>query len=94
LFRHLTQWPGSLAVTAALLAPLARSGELARLRREIILAAESIAGELISTPRMSFPPPPEAALEAILRVFDLFRMTLIAKMLPVGQILSQALELP
>jgi hypothetical protein len=92
LFRHLTLWPGSLAVTAALLAPLVRSGELARLRRETILAAESIAGELISNPGMGFPPPPEAAQEAMLRVFDLFRMTLIAKMLPVGQILSQALD--
>ena len=34
LFRHLTLWPGSLAVAAALLAPLSQSGELARLRRE------------------------------------------------------------
>jgi len=92
LFRHLTLWPSSLAVTAALLAPLAQSGELTRLRQETIRAAERIAGELISSPGMGFPPPPQAAREALLRALDLFRTTLIAKMLPVGQILSQALK--
>jgi len=92
LFRHLTLWPGSLAVAAALLTPLSQSGELARLRRETTIAAEEIADEMISTAELNCPPPPEAAREAILHALDLFRTTLIAKMLPVGQILSQALE--
>ena len=92
LFRHLTLWPGSLAVAAALLTPLSQSGELARLRRETTVAAEEIADEMISTAELNCPPPPEAAREAILHALDLFRTTLIAKMLPVGQILSQALE--
>ncbi|WP_154072090.1 hypothetical protein [Bradyrhizobium erythrophlei] len=92
LFRHLALWPSSLAVTAALLTPLAQSGELTRLRQETIRAAERIAGELISSPGVGFPPPPQAAREAVLRALDLFRTTLIAKMLPVGQILSQALK--
>jgi hypothetical protein len=92
LFRQLALWPSSLAVTAALLTPLAQSGELTRLRQETIRAAERIAGELISSPGVGFPPPPQAAREAMLRALDLFRTTLIAKMLPVGQILSQALK--
>jgi len=92
LFRQLTLWPSSLAVTAALLTPLAQSGELTRLRQETMRAAERIASELISSPRVGFPPPPQAAREAMLRALDLFRTTLIAKMLPVGQILSQALK--
>jgi hypothetical protein len=92
LFRQLALWPGGLAVTAALLTPLAQSGELTRLRQETIRAAERIAGELISSPKVGFPPPPQAAREAVLRALDLFRTTLIAKMLPVGQILSQALK--
>ena len=92
LFRQLTQWPSSLAVTAVLLTPLAQSGELTRLRQKTIRAAERIAGELISNPRVGFPPPPQAARQAVLHALDLFRTTLIAKMLPVGQILSQALK--
>jgi len=92
LFRHLTLWPGSLAVAAALLAPLSQSGELARLRRETVIAAEDIAHEMVSTAELICPPPPEAAKEPILHALDLFRTTLIAKMLPVGQILSQALK--
>jgi hypothetical protein len=92
LFRHLTLWPGGLAVAAALLAPLSQSGELARLRRETVIAAEEIADKMISTAEPDCPPPPEAEREAILRALDLFRTTLIAKMLPVGQILSQALR--
>jgi len=63
-----------------------------RLRQETMRAAERIASELISSPRVGFPPPPQAAREAMLRALDLFRTTLIAKMLPVGQILSQALK--
>ena len=47
---------------------------------------------MISTAELNCPPPPEAAREAILHALDLFRTTLIAKMLPVGRILSQALE--
>jgi len=92
LFRQLTQWPSSLAVTAVLLTPLAQSGELTRLRQKTIRAAERIASELISSPRVGFPPPPQAARQAVLHALDLFRTTLIAKMLPVGQILSQALK--
>jgi hypothetical protein len=92
LFRHLALWPSSLAVTTALLASLAQSGELTRLRQETIQAAERIAGELISSPGVGFPPAPEAAREALVRALDLFRTTLIAKMLPVGQILSLALK--
>lgn len=92
LFRQLTQWPSSLAVAAALLTPLAQSGELTRLRQKTIRAAERIAGELISNPRVGFPPPPQETREATLRALDLFRTTLIAKLLPVGQILSQALK--
>jgi hypothetical protein len=92
LFRHLALWPSSLAVTTALMASLAQSGELTRLRQETIRAAERIAGELISSPGVGFPPPPEATREALLRALDLFRTTLIAKMLPVGQILSLALK--
>jgi hypothetical protein len=92
LFRHLALWPSSLAVTTALLASLAQSGELTRLRQETIQAAERIAGELIPSPGVGFPPPPEATREALLRALDLFRTTLIAKMLPVGQILSLALK--
>jgi hypothetical protein len=92
LFRHLTMWPGTLAVAAALLTPLAQSGELARLRRETTVAAEEIADEMISTAELNCPPPPEAAQEPILHALDLFRTTLIAKMLPIGQILSQALK--
>jgi len=60
LFRQLTQWPSSLAVTAVLLTPLAQSGELTRLRQETMRAAERIASELISSPRVGFPPPPQA----------------------------------
>jgi hypothetical protein len=92
LFRELTLWPGSLAVTAALLTPLAQSGELTRLRQQTTRAAETIASRLISSSRVGFPPPPPAAREAVLRALDLFRTTLIAKLLPVGQILSRALE--
>ena len=92
MFRHLALWPGSLAVVAALLAPLSQSGELARLRRAATVAAEAIAAEMISATKPDCPPPPEAAREAILHALDLFRTTLIAKMLPVGQILSQALK--
>jgi hypothetical protein len=92
LFRHLTLWPGSLAVAAALLTPLSQSGELARLRREMTVAAEEIANEMISMAELNCPPPPQAEREAILHALDLFRKTLIAKMLPVGQILSKALE--
>jgi hypothetical protein len=55
-------------------------------------AAEEIANDMISTAELNCPPPPEAAREAILHALDLFRTTLIAKMLPVGRILSQALE--
>ena len=91
LFRHLTLWPGSLAVAAALLAPLSQSGELARLRRETTAVAEEIADGMISTAELNCPSPPKAAQELILHTLDLFRTTLIAKMLPVGQILSQAL---
>ncbi len=43
LFRHLTLWPTSLAVAGAMLAPLSRSGELARLRDETTFRAEEIA---------------------------------------------------
>jgi hypothetical protein len=92
MFRHLASWPASLAVAAALLAPLSRSGELARLRRATTVAAEAIAGEMISATKPDCPPPPEAEREAIRRALDLFRTTLIAKMLPVGQILSRALK--
>jgi hypothetical protein len=92
LFRHLTLWPGSLAVAAALLAPLSQSGELARLRRETTVAAEAIADRMISPAKLDCPPPPEATREAILHALDLFRTTLIAKMLPIGRILSQALK--
>lgn len=92
LYRHLTLWPGSLAVTAALLTPLSQSGELARLRREATAAAEEIADKMVSAAELNCPPPPEASRQSILNTLDLFRTTLIAKMLPVGQILSQALE--
>jgi hypothetical protein len=91
LFRHLTLWPGSLAVAAALLTPLAQSGDLARLRRETTIAAEELADELISGTELHGPPPPEVTREAILHALDLFRTTLIPKMLPIGQILSRAL---
>jgi hypothetical protein len=91
LFRELTLWPGSLAVTAALLTPLAQSGELTRLRQQTTRAAETVASELISSSRVGFPPPPPAAREAVLLALDLFRTTLIAKLLPVGQILLRAL---
>lgn len=91
LFRELTLWPGSLAVTAALLTPLAQSGELTRLRQQTTRAAETIASQLISSSRVGFPPPPPAAREAVLYALNLFRTTLIAKLLPVGQILSRAL---
>ena len=57
LFRELTLWPDSLAVTAALLTPLAQSGELARLRQQTTRAAETIASRLISSSRVGFPPP-------------------------------------
>ena len=92
LFRHLALWPGSLAVVAALLVPLSQSGELARLRRETTVVAEELADRMISMAELNCPPPPKAARESILHILDLFRTTLIAKMLPVGQILSQALE--
>src|SRR5258708_6086455 len=82
-------WTG---VPAAPLTPWANSGGVPRQRQKTIRAAERIAGELISNPRVGFPPPPQAAREATLRALDLFRTTLIAKMLPVGQILSQALK--
>jgi hypothetical protein len=75
-----------------ILAPELQIDKLARLRRETRIAAEQIAKEMISTAEPNCPPPPEAEREAILRALDLFRTTLIAKMLPVGQILSQALE--
>ena len=92
LFRHLTLWPGSLVVTGALLAPLSQSGELARLRRETTISAEEIADKMISMTKPDCPPPPEAGHEAILNALDLFRTSVIAKMLPIGRILSRALE--
>jgi hypothetical protein len=93
LFRHLTLWPGSLAIAGALLAPLSRSGELARLRAETTFSAEQIADEMISMAKPDCPPPPEAAQDSILKALDLFRTSVIAKMLPIGRILSQALKL-
>jgi hypothetical protein len=92
LFRHLTLWPGSLAVAGAMLAPLSRSGELARLRDETTFLAEEIADEMISTAKPNCAPPPEAGRESILNALDLFRTSVIAKMLPIGRILSQALR--
>jgi hypothetical protein len=91
LFRHLTLWPGSLAIAGALLAPLSRSGEIARLRSETTSSAEEIADEMISLTKPNCPPPPEAGRESILNALDLFRTSVIAKMLPIGRILSQAL---
>jgi hypothetical protein len=92
LFRHLTLWPGSLAVAGAMLAPLSRSGELARLRDEATFSAEEIANEMISTTKPNCASPPDAGREAILNALDLFRTSVIAKMLPIGRILSQALR--
>jgi hypothetical protein len=92
LFRHLTLWPGSLAIAGALLAPLSQSGELARLRDEATFSAEEIADEMISTAKPNCAPPPEAGRESILNALDLFRTSVIAKMLPIGRILSRALR--
>jgi hypothetical protein len=92
LFRHLTLWPGSLAIAGAMLAPLSQSGELARLRDETTFSAEEIADEMISMAEPNCAPPPEAGRESILNALDLFRTSMIAKMLPIGRILSQALR--
>lgn len=92
LFRHLTLWPGSLAVTGALLAPLSQSGELTRWQRETTISAEEIAEKMLSRTKPDCPPPPETGREAILNALDLFRASVIAKMLPIGRILSRALE--
>jgi hypothetical protein len=94
MFRHLAIWPGSLAVAAVLLLPMAETGRLQKLRQRTIAAAEIIAAELVADAPNGFPALPEpTARDHILEALDMFRTTLIAKMLPVGQILKSALAL-
>jgi hypothetical protein len=91
MFRHLAHWPGSLAVTATLLFPLAERGRLQELRHNTIGSAGMLAAELVDHAR-DFPALPEPASRGrILGALDLFRTTLIAKMVPVGHLLIGAL---
>jgi hypothetical protein len=93
MFRHLAIWPGSLVVTAALLMPLGESGRLQELRQKTIATAERLAAELIATTTNDFPALPElASRDRLQEALDLFRTTLIAKMIPVGHILKRALS--
>lgn len=92
MYRHLAIWPGSLALTAVLLLPLAEAGRLQQLRQSTIMAAERLGAELVAEAPCRFPALPEpASRDAILEALDIFRTTLIAKMIPVGHILRNAL---
>lgn len=92
MYRHLAIWPGSLAVTAVLLLPLAETGTLQQLRQSTIMAAERLGAELVSEASCRFPALADpASRDRILETLDVFRTTLIAKMIPVGHILRSAL---
>lgn len=92
MFRHLSLWPGSLAIATTILAPLGPSGDLKRLQQEAVSAAEKFGAELIARAPAGFPalPVPQSR-EPILHALDLFRTTLIPKLLPIGHILRQAM---
>lgn len=92
MYRHLANWPGSLAVTAVLLLPLAETGRLQQMRQSTILTAEKLGADLVAEAPSCFPALPDpASCNRILNALNIFRTTLIAKMIPVGHILSSAL---
>jgi len=92
MYRHLALWPGSLAIAVTMLTTLAPSGCLQQLQDEVIVQAEALAVDLVAQGANRFPPLVEpASRDAIATALDLFRTTLIAKMLPVGHILTRAL---
>lgn len=92
MFRHLSIWPGSLAIATTILTPLAQSGHLKRLQHEAVSAAESLGADLVAHVPAGFPalPVPQSR-QPILEALDLFRTTLIPKLLPIGHILRRAM---
>jgi len=91
MFRNFEQWPVSLAVVAAILAPLEGTGAFAAARQASLDRALEIADQL-QHERMVITPLADAQLAGrVAKSLSLFQRSVIASMLPVGHALADAL---
>lgn len=92
MFRNFEQWPASLAMASAILAPLAATGALEAARAASIDSARRIVDELAAAGTDMQPLAEPAATGRASAALSLFQLDVIGAMLPVGHALADALD--
>lgn len=91
LYRHLGHWPGFLALAWTHLAPLQQSGEFARIVNDVRNHADQHAGRAAAKRGAASAAIEPSDIDFARAAIAQFRDTAIARMFPIGLLLSRAL---